>query len=74
MTNITTAANLAVIELLVAPEFDNEFVIELMEKAGIDTTDENIEKVVIELLEINKKLAAPIIAALPENLRADYEV
>jgi ribosomal protein L12E/L44/L45/RPP1/RPP2 len=71
-TALNTAALLAVIELLVAPEFDDDFIKETCEDAGVEPTDENIETVINTLNEKNQALALPLIAQLPYELRERY--
>lgn len=70
--SLNTAALLAVIELLIQPEFGNDFVKESLESVGIEPTEEAIERVIASIMETNAALAAPLIAQLPEAFRGTY--
>lgn len=70
--NLHTAAMLAVIELLVQPEFGDAFVKELLETVGIEPTEAAIETVTTSIRTTNAALAAPLIANLPEAFQVAY--
>lgn len=69
---IQNAALLAAVELLLAPEFSEEWIREMSVAAGFDATDENVETVITALMAHNRVAAAPLIAALPRDLREPY--
>ncbi len=65
-------ALLAIIELLLRPEYSNDFLEECMEDANVEITDEATEAVDSEVLSALRELAAPFIAELPTELRERY--
>lgn len=71
-TALEFAALLSVIQLLVQPEFGEDFIREFCDCAGVEATPENIETVILSIERTNKALAAPLIAQLPAELRAIF--
>lgn len=71
-TALEIAALLSVIQLLVQPEFGQDFIREGCDSAGVEATPENIETVILSLERTNKALAAPLIAQLPPELRVRF--
>ena len=69
---INLAATLAVIELLENPEFNNNFIVELLETTGAEITDDNIQEVTRVVLALNHILAVPLINQLPEVHKETY--
>ena len=71
---IKVAALLSAIELLVAPEFGNDWIVEMLDNLGFDRepTEDDITAVVESLMVTNFALAAPLIKQLPDALRAPY--
>ena len=69
---LDTAALIGVIELLVNPEFDNEWLTELLEDADAEVTEENRENLFANIIATNKVLAAPFILQLPDEKRWLY--
>jgi len=69
---LNTAALIGVIEMLVAPEFSQDFVIEVMERAGVEPTEDAINTVYDNINKLNKAVAAPLIELLPNDIRKDY--
>ena len=73
-SDIHVAALVAVVELLMHPDFNNDFIVEMLETSGLEGTAENIDAAINELLEINRALATPLVAKLPDSLQLLYTV
>lgn len=73
MATVDTAVNIAVIELLVQPEYGNDWLTEILESQGVEVTDEVLNQVNDTIYAALKTLAKPFIEALPEDLRKAYQ-
>jgi hypothetical protein len=71
---VNTATLVAVIELLVFPEFDNAFLVESYEMAGGTGTPtaKELDDMSTLLILKNREVAAPLIQQLPETVRRRY--
>ena len=71
---VNTATLVAVIELLVFPEFDNAFLVESYEMAGGTGTPtaKELDDMSTLLILKNREVAAPLIQQLPEAIRKRY--
>lgn len=73
-SDLHVAALVAAVELLMHPDFNDGFIVEMLETSGLEGTAENIDAAINELLEINRALATPLVAKLPDSLQLLYTV
>ena len=73
-SDLHVAALVAAVELLMHPDFNDSFIVEMLETSGLEGTAENIDAAINELLEINRALATPLVAKLPDSLQLLYTV
>ena len=72
-TDLDTVVTLAVIELLIAPEYGFEWLEDLALSHGIELTEAQTEHIELAVNRTLDQLAIPFVASLPDGPRASYE-
>lgn len=70
---VEIAAIVAVVELLIQPEFGDDFIRDACDTAGFTTiSDDDVEAVTAAVIKKQKEMVRPLIAQLPADLQETY--
>lgn len=72
VTDVDGAATLAVVELLLSPEYSTEWLEELAAGLGLELDDKQIEDLDANITRILDQLAIPFVESLPAKPRENY--
>lgn len=73
VTDVDGAATLAVVELLLSPEYSTEWLEELAAGLGLELDEKQIEDLDAKITRILDQLAVPFVESLPARPRANYQ-
>lgn len=72
-TDLDTVVTLAVIELLIQPEYGFEWLEDLALSHGFELSESETEHIEVAISRTLDQLAMPFVGSLPDGLRDSYE-